>query len=587
MIIRMLWIPLFLLLPLLSPWSLKAGAADHRPGIADDRSKMTDNGDTIVLTAEDIGATKALKIADVLNHVPGVKAGDSSVGIHGSYKVKVYLDGRPINDPTSNHGGVNWDLLSPDDVVRIEILRGKGGLLYGQDASGGVILITTRKVRRLTGNIKAYGGNYGARNARALVNTTAGKFTVGVGGGYETTDGFKVNNDKERYQVGLKLGYDPGEKRNIAFSADYLQDERGLSGYPDYPTPHSRKKTQNVAYALQADGPKLKSKTSYNEGQRHNTDSSTGLDKKLTVSKFEQDITTTFRSFQRGDLNCGVSGTWDRADGTSFDDQEEYSASLFAVQSLTWPKIHTTLTAGLRGVYQSAFDNVVNPEVKLVYHKPAWRLTAAYSRTNNTPSFYQRYNETSSTQPNPDLQMEGADNYSLALFAAPAKPFSFSLTLFYNLLTDRITYVTGSGGMGQYQNFGEVLYTGADAALSWKVHATFNAKGAYTYLEVKDQETDLWVPGKAQHVVNIALYWQPLQPLSMVATAKHASKVYRNKSNTKTVSAYTIADVRVEYGFKQFSLFGEVKNIFDETYYYADGLLAPPRTWLAGVNWRI
>ena len=175
---------LFLLLPLLPPWPSSVGAADQRPAIADDGSEMTDNGDTILLTAEDISATKALKIADVLNHVPGVKAGDSSVSIHGSYKVKVYLDGRPINDPTSNHGGVNWDLLSPDDVVRIEILRGKGGLLYGQDASGGVILITTRKVRRLTGNIKAYGGNYGTRNARAHINTTAGKFTVGVGGGF-------------------------------------------------------------------------------------------------------------------------------------------------------------------------------------------------------------------------------------------------------------------------------------------------------------------------------------------------------------------------------------------------------------------
>jgi iron complex outermembrane receptor protein len=116
---------------------------------------------------------KALKIADVLNNVPGVKAGDASVGIHGSYKVKVFVDGRPINDPTSSHGGVNWDLVSPDDVERIEILRGKGGLTYGQDASGGVILITTRQVRHLTGNIKAYGGNHNTQNVSTAVTTYA------------------------------------------------------------------------------------------------------------------------------------------------------------------------------------------------------------------------------------------------------------------------------------------------------------------------------------------------------------------------------------------------------------------------------
>lgn len=69
-----------------------------------------DEGDTIVLTAEEIAAMKALKIGDILNNVPGVKAGDSSVSIHGSSKVKVFVDGRPINDPTSSHGGVNWQI---------------------------------------------------------------------------------------------------------------------------------------------------------------------------------------------------------------------------------------------------------------------------------------------------------------------------------------------------------------------------------------------------------------------------------------------------------------------------------------------
>jgi iron complex outermembrane receptor protein len=545
------------------------------------------DNDTIVINAEEIRAMQALKIADVLNNVPGVNAGTSSVGIHGSYKVKVFVDGSPINDPTSSHGGVNWDMVSPDDVERIEILRGKGGLLYGQDASGGVILITLRKVRRFTGNLKAYGGNYGARNASASVHTVAGKYSMGVTGGYETSDGYKVNNDKERYKAGLKLDYATGESAVIALSADYLQDERGLSGLPQHPTPYSRKKTRNTACALQADLFNIKSKTSYNEGRRHNTDSSRGLDKMLTVSKLGQNITTTVDSFGKQALNYGVNGTWDRAHGTSFEDQDEYSASLFAVQTLTWATIDTTVTAGVRGIYQSAFDNVVNPELKLAYQKRRWRLTAAYSRSNNTPSLYQRYNETSSTRPNPDLQMERADNYSLALFAKPLEPFSFSLSFFYNLLTDRITYVTGSDGNGRYQNFGQVLYAGGDVALSWKLHSALKAKGSYTYLEVKDRKTELWLPGKARHAANVSLYWQVGSPLSIVVTGKYTSDVYRNKSNTKKVPGYTIADLRAEYGFKRISLFGEARNMFDETYYYADGLLAPPRTWVVGVNWRI
>ncbi len=559
----------------------------HATSLLAPAAGAAEDGDTIVVTAEEIRAMQALKIADVLNNVPGVRAGDASVGIHGSYKVKVFVDGRSINNPTSSHGGVNWDMVSPDDVEQIEILRGKGGLTYGQDAGGGVILITTKNIQRFSGNIKTYAGNNDTRNISAAVSTTAGDLAVGVSGGYETTHGYKINNDKERYQAGIKLSCKTGRSDTIVFSADYLEDQRGLSGLPEHPTPYSRKKTRNGAYALQADFKKLQSKTDYNVGYQHNTDISKGLDNTLMVSKFGQNLTTTFKTTEQGELSCGGGFAWNRAHGTAFDDQEEHSAALFAAQSLAWSRYHIALTAGLRANYHSAFENTVNPEIKLVYKRPTWRLTAAYSRTHNTPSFYQRYNETSSTRPNPDLEMERADNHSLSLFAAPHDSFSLSLSGFYNLLTDRITYITGDDGMGQYQNFGDVLYTGGDLALSWKIHPAVKVKTAYTYLEAKDRETDLWLPGKARHNANLDLYWQPRRPFSLVASGKYSSKVYRNKSNTKTVPAYVIADMRAEYGFKRFSIFGEIKNVFNKTRYYADGLLAPPRTWVMGVNWRI
>jgi iron complex outermembrane receptor protein len=183
--------------------------------------------------------------------------------------------------------------------------------------------------------------------------------------------------------------------------------------------------------------------------------------------------------------------------------------------------------------------------------------------------------------------MEQADNFSLAFFATPHKAFSFSLTGFYNLLSDRITYVTGDDGIGQYQNFGEVTYVGGDAAFSLKLTETFRVNGAYTYLEAKDRDSGFWIPAKARHTADLTLFWQPRAPLSLVAVGAYSSEVYRDKANTKAVPAYVIADLRAEYAFKRWSLFTEVKNIFDKTYYYADGLLAPPLTWVVGVNWRI
>lgn len=75
--------------------------------------------DTLTLTAQEIEKLQAHTMADILNTVPGLSAGSSSVSIHGNYKVKVFLDGRPLNDPTSSHGGIRWDLVSPEEITNI------------------------------------------------------------------------------------------------------------------------------------------------------------------------------------------------------------------------------------------------------------------------------------------------------------------------------------------------------------------------------------------------------------------------------------------------------------------------------------
>ena len=65
-------------------------------------------------------------------------------------------------------------------AARIDILRGKGGLRYGQDAAGGVVLIHTKEIRHMTGNIKVYGGSHDTLNSGAAVNAAAGRLTAGL-----------------------------------------------------------------------------------------------------------------------------------------------------------------------------------------------------------------------------------------------------------------------------------------------------------------------------------------------------------------------------------------------------------------------
>ncbi len=555
--------------------------------LAADRAEDGGADGRIVITAGQIEAMQAHKMADILNHVPGVVAGDTFVSIHGSYKVKAFVDGRPINDPTSSHGGIKWDLVSPEEVERIEILRGKGSLVYGQDASGGVILVTTKKGRRLRGNLKAYGGNLDTFRTNLNLQASAGIWGLGASGGFETTQGFRTNNDKQRWHAGLKASCRLGRGRTLSASADYLEDRRGLAGLPAHPTPYSRKHTRMASYSFQATGRTLSSKAFCNDGRNHNTDSSRNLDKVLHVVELGEDLTAGLNLSGPGQLACGAGLRWARASGTSFDDKQEHTVSVFAARNLEWTPARLDFNFGLRANFNSDFDDALNPELKVTFKGRGWRLAAAYSRSNNTPSFYQRYNETSSTVPNPDLDMETADNYSLTLSGRPAENFSGRIGLFHNRLSDRITYITDDNGIGRYQNFGLVTYTGGDLSCDWKVLPGLSLKPSYTYLEAIDRQTGLRLPGKARHTARVHCYWQPADSLSVVLTVKYVSRIYRNKSNTRTVPDYTVADLRAEYAFKKVSLFAQVKNLFDRDYFYADGLPAPPLTWLVGINCKI
>ena len=545
------------------------------------------DSDTVVITEKEIASIQAHTMADILNTIPGVAAGSSSVGIHGNYKVKVFVDGRPLNDPTSNHGGVKWDMVTPDQVKQIEILLGKGGVRYGQDASGGVILITTISGGKLTGNVKTYAGRNDLFYSNANVQQTSGAWFTGMSGGYETTDGYKVNNDKTRWHTGAKLGYTFHEQAHVSVSGDYLEDERGYSGLPDHATPFSRNESSMSSWVLQADLHGVNSKTFFNQGKKHSSDISRGLDKTIRVNDFGQEIDSNLQTTGWGAVTYGGALYWSDTTGSSFADQDENTLSAYIMDNLTMETLPVSLMLGLRVNINSGFDNAFNPEAKVTWKEGKRRTTLTYNRTNNTPSFYQRYNETSSTQPNPHLTMEIADNFSLSFAAMLSRTFGGSATLFYNLLTDRITYITGNDGIGQYQNFGRVSYAGGDLSLDWHPLPEIKVRANYTYLEARNKDTNLFLPAKPKHKVRLNLTYQPMEPLSLVLVINTTSKAYRNPGNTRFVAGYTRADCKAEYDFGRFTLFGEVNNLLDKTYYYSDGNLASPRTWFAGVNLKI
>ena len=99
-------------------------------------------------------------------------------------------------------GGVCWDMVVLDRIEEIEIFKGKGGVSHGSDAAGGVILISTRKIKKFKGAIKTHAGGKGVFNAKTNAATILGPVGLGISGEYRTDDGYNTNNDKKSHRVG-------------------------------------------------------------------------------------------------------------------------------------------------------------------------------------------------------------------------------------------------------------------------------------------------------------------------------------------------------------------------------------------------
>ena len=124
-----------------------------------------------VIGAERIAATGASNVQEALKYSTGVIAsGQGPKGLsQGTMFAKavirgvekgtlVLVDGVPMNQS----GMYQLQDISTDAVEKIEVVRGGGAVLYGSEASGGVINIITKGKRDT--KIKAGIGNYGQQN---------------------------------------------------------------------------------------------------------------------------------------------------------------------------------------------------------------------------------------------------------------------------------------------------------------------------------------------------------------------------------------------------------------------------------------
>jgi iron complex outermembrane receptor protein len=206
-----------------------------------EQSTLTTPASISVITRADIDASGARHLVDVLRGRGGVQISDNYgegsraavVGLRGfgetaNANTLVLVDGRRLNNPDIAVPDLNSIAL--DDVDRIEIVQGSAGVLFGDQAVGGVINIITRRPGAMRHSLKLSAGSYDAAQLYAMTSQALDNgFDYRLSLEARKSDNYRDHNEASYLNALSKLGYDYGTG-SVFGELQYVRDDLNTPG---------------------------------------------------------------------------------------------------------------------------------------------------------------------------------------------------------------------------------------------------------------------------------------------------------------------------------------------------------------------
>ncbi|MBU4343214.1 MAG: TonB-dependent receptor [Candidatus Omnitrophica bacterium] len=193
-----------------------------------------------VIDSKIIESSNAQSVADILKEKAGIHYYDNSsaktatVDIRGfgdtaGRNVLLLVDGRKVNP--ADISGPDWLQLPLGIVKRIEVIRGAGSVLYGDNAVGGVVNIITKKGDgAISGKAGAMCASYDSYQEDVEVSGETGKFSHYLYLKHYDGDGYRSNSDVHTKDCNAKLGYEFSEDLSFDLTGGWHEDDYGLPG---------------------------------------------------------------------------------------------------------------------------------------------------------------------------------------------------------------------------------------------------------------------------------------------------------------------------------------------------------------------
>lgn len=585
-----------------------------------------------ILTGEELQDEHVDKTLYLLEKVPGVAIQDYSQGAVASQFVMrglrlghnvgaaIFVDGVPLNESTSHGDGyADFNVVIPEDIDYVEVIKGPSSALYGQFARAGVVNIVTKR-RGNFGLYKLGFGDWDRQRFAASAGHENGSLSEVFGVELYRREGATENSGWLKGNAVGKFTYNFSEDLTGSLALnlnsmdwdapEYLTQEQWDAG--DYWSGKSQAGGEkyryggsaNLTYDLTDDDFVNLMLYVYRSNLTRYRDRDTRVDEEYhdrdIYGGSASYVWNTLLGGMENSLTVGIDGQVElthtinaenpsrvrnaREDVTVDGDSTLNTYSVFFQNQLMLTDAWKITIGGrydhMDGELKDKLENdntdmeeqdIFSPKAALEFTPLAgYMVFATYGEGFRLPSGFDKFNY-------PDLESEEYRQYELGLKLNPFRNFQATLTGFILDIEDEI--VTDAAADTK-TNEGTTRRKGIELEMNYCPidHLRLYGNASYTEGEYRDYvlngvdysgaDIDL-VPDL---ILSFGAKWKPVAGFFAGFDCRYVGEAYKEKyedgysgSKKKTID-YWVVDAKIGYQYKIYSVTLDATNIFDERY---------------------
>lgn len=574
-----------------------------------------------VLTEKDFAQRNATYVSDVLKTVPGVAMGANggrgavtSLFLRGanSKHTAVIIDGIRVNPADTNF---DFGGLALSNIEQIEVLRGEQSALWGSDAMGGVVYITTKsglyKDKEFNVDFDLGAGSHRTRDGSVTLSGQHHGLYYALHGDSHRTQGISARSERvfnytsisgakstnvpatekdgfHRDNVSMRLGFDDS-KKGVDFLASHSSQTLHLdNSAADELKFDDNTRTRETRYKLSGYFGNAEDLFVHKAAVSHvkmDADTAQYQSWASAIGKTEYDSKKLNTNYQL-DINFDREGEVKQAVSVLADYQNtKYIASAynFAEKKLTEKSVATeyrlftesdhSLSVSGRYTDNSLFENAFTARLAGAYRlSQNLKAHASIGKAIHNPTFIDVYGWGNSTSwaANPNLKPEKSLGGELGLLVeSNDKRHSLDTTLFARNVDNFLSAVPvrGSTAYRTINRDGKTKIKGVEVAYNGKFTEQLSgyANYTYTYIKSENDKYGLNYVRRPKHTGNLGLAYQITEKLSSDVNVSYVGK--RLDSGDFKMPSYTLANLGVNYKVvDSLTIYANLNNVFNKKY---------------------